>query len=255
MQHVVMMSGGVGSWAAARRVVDRHGPEDVTLLFADTLIEDEDLYRFLEEAATDTGAELVKVAEGRTPWEVFRDERFLGNARVDPCSRILKRELLRTWLQEHHQPSDTTAYLGIDWTEAHRMDRAVERWAPWRIEAPLLEPPYWSKADLIDQLRDRGIQPPRLYAMGFPHNNCGGFCVKAGQASFALLLDTMPDRYRYHEEQEEELRAELGDVAIMVDRRGGGPRRPLTMRAFREERQAGGSCDGFDWGGCGCAVD
>ncbi len=55
-----------------------------------------------------------------------------------------------------------------------------------------------------------GIAPPRLYAMGFPHNNCGGFCVKAGQAHFALLLRTMPERYAYHEAKENELRAELG---------------------------------------------
>ena len=39
-EHVVMFSGGVGSWMAARRVAERHGTADLTLLFADTLIED-----------------------------------------------------------------------------------------------------------------------------------------------------------------------------------------------------------------------
>ena len=43
IKHLVMFSGGVGSWAAAKRVVERHGTEGVVLLFADTLIEDEDL--------------------------------------------------------------------------------------------------------------------------------------------------------------------------------------------------------------------
>jgi len=37
LEHVVMFSGGIGSWATARRVADEHGPEHLTLLFADTL--------------------------------------------------------------------------------------------------------------------------------------------------------------------------------------------------------------------------
>lgn len=48
-RHVVMFSGGVGSFAAAARVMRQYG-RDLTLVFADTLIEDADLYRFLVEA-------------------------------------------------------------------------------------------------------------------------------------------------------------------------------------------------------------
>ena len=51
MQHVVMFSGGAGSWMTAKRVAEKHGTDNLILLFADTLIEDEDLYRFLDEAA------------------------------------------------------------------------------------------------------------------------------------------------------------------------------------------------------------
>lgn len=48
MTAVVSLSGGVGSWFAGRRWIDRHGADDTVLLFADTLIEDPDLYRFPE---------------------------------------------------------------------------------------------------------------------------------------------------------------------------------------------------------------
>lgn len=48
MKHIVNYSGGVGSWAVAKRVIARHGAENTTLLFTDTLIEDSDLYRFLK---------------------------------------------------------------------------------------------------------------------------------------------------------------------------------------------------------------
>ena len=45
-----MFSGGIGSWAAAKRVRVEPG-DSLILLFTDTLIEDPDLYRFLGQAA------------------------------------------------------------------------------------------------------------------------------------------------------------------------------------------------------------
>lgn len=248
-----MFSGGAGSWMTARRVAEKHGTDGLVLLFADTLIEDADLYRFLDDAARDIGVPITKVADGRTPWQVFRDVRFLGNTRIDPCSRVLKRELLDAWLVANCDPADTTVYLGFDWTEPHRFHGTAERMKPWRVEAPLCGPPYLTKRQILDAMKAARICPPRLYTLGFPHNNCGGFCVKAGQAHFRLLLETMPERYAEHEAQEEAFRAFVGkDVTVMRDR-ADGETRPLTMREFRERLQRQpGLFDKHDWGGCGC---
>ena len=41
--HVVFFSGGAASWAAARRIADQHGTDEMVLLFTDTKTEDEDL--------------------------------------------------------------------------------------------------------------------------------------------------------------------------------------------------------------------
>lgn len=251
-RHVVMFSGGAGSWMAARRVAEAHGTADLHLLFADTLIEDEDLYRFVEQAAADVGGTFHRLAEGRDPWTVFRDERFLGNTRADPCSKILKRQFLRAHIERHFDPADTVVYIGIDWTEEHRFVAARKHWTPWPVEAPLCEAPYLSKGDILQALKARGIEPPRLYKMGFPHNNCGGFCIKAGQAHFRLLLKSMPERYAHHERKEQELRAYLGkDVAILRDRTGGKVR-PMTLKEFRERVEGNGQIDEFEWGGCAC---
>lgn len=252
MKHVVMFSGGAISWATAKRVAAASGTDDLTLLFADTRMEDEDLYRFLREAAANVGGHLEVITEGRTPWQVFRDERFLGNSRVDPCSRILKRDFMRAWIEEHFDPSDTTIYLGLDWTESHRAEKLSEHWSPWRVETPMMDRPFLDRDSVLAMLVAEGIEPPRLYGWGMPHNNCGGFCIKAGQTQFARLLDVAPERYAWHEAQEEALRQDLGkDVAIMRDRTG-GTTTPLTMRAFRERIEAGRSIPVFDWGGCGC---
>lgn len=211
MRAVVLFSGGAASWAAARRTVE--DGFDTTLLFTDTRSEDEDLYRFLDEAAADVGAPLVKIAEGRTIWEVFRDERILGNSRIDPCSKILKRQMSRRWLEKNRDPADTVVVLGFDWTEVHRLDRAHGAWDPWPVSAPMVRPPYRLKSELLADLVARGIEPPRLYRMGFAHNNCGGGCVKAGVGHFAQLLRVFPSRYAEWEEHEEAVRAVLVDLS------------------------------------------
>lgn len=253
--HVVMFSGGVGSWAAARRVADTYGTANLTLLFADTLMEDEDLYRFVDQAAADIGVPLTRIAEGRDVWQVFFDEKIIGNTRVDVCSKLLKRNFMRKWLKTNCDPKTTRIYLGIDWTEIHRFERAQPRWLPWTIAAPMCNQPYVSKDEILAALTQRGIAPPRLYAMGFAHNNCGGFCIKAGQGSFINLLEKMPERYAYHEQKEQEFRGQFNkNVAILRDRTG-GKTRPLTLLELRKRVECGADVDREDIGGCGCAVD
>lgn len=263
MKHIVSFSGGVGSWYAAKRVVERHGTDDVTLLFCDTKMEDEDLYRFLDEAAADVGAQLVKIADGRTPWEIFEAERFLGNSRIDPCSKILKRQLSDKWLSENCKPEETIVYVGIDWTESHRFEGTASRKGlkarkatqGWRYEAPLCEPPFVTKEVMFAALATAGIARPRLYDMGFAHNNCGGFCVKAGQSHFAMLLAKMPERYAWHEEWEQYIRTYLGKPVSILSISENRERKNLTLREFREKIQAGWKCEKFDFGGCGCYID
>ena len=56
-------------------------------------------------------------------------------------------------------------------------------------------PPYRDKAQLLNEAQSAGLVVPRLYRLGFAHNNCGGECVKGGQAQWIRLLRIFPDRY------------------------------------------------------------
>jgi hypothetical protein len=238
-----MFSGGLLSWAAANRVVERHGTADVVLLFTDTRAEDEDTYRFLAEAADNVGAPLARGADGRTPWEVFRDERMIGNNRAAVCSRVLKQEQARKWVSANRDP------------EGHRVGPAQRAWAPWRAECPMCEPPLLGRHEVLALLARAGIRNQRLYEVGAHHANCGMACVRGGQAQWLHLLKTFPERFAEQERQEQDLRKHLGkDVSILRDRRG-GKTVPLTLLDLRGRAEAGGQCDLFDWGGCGCFVD
>lgn len=285
MKHVIMFSGGIGSWGAAKRVAEKYGTDNLTLLFADTNIEDPDLYRFLTEAAANVGGELVRLDnDGRTPWDVFKDENFLGNSRIASCSRKLKQEPARAWLRDNCDPAETTVYVGIDWTESNRLkgarfgyahklsgcskpklckslfDREGKR-VPgpgcrkllergWHIEAPLCEEPLISKKDLFDKLADEGIELPLLYKKGMPHNNCGGGCVKAGQSHFKHLMKVLPERFNEWACNEQQIRDHIGkDVAILRTRKG-GVSKPLPL--FELAKSTDIPPD--EWGGCGCST-
>jgi hypothetical protein len=249
-----MFSGGLGSFATAKIVADKFGTETLVLLFADTKTEDEDLYRFLEEAAAYIGGSLVRIEDGRDVWQVFRDAKFIGNSRIDPCSKYLKREMCDRWIQENCTLEDTIIYVGIDWSEIHRYERLRVRKLPWKYEAPLTEgPPYYSHQKGMQMLQTAGIQSPRLYGMGFHHNNCGGFCVKAGQAHFRLLYEQMPERYLYHEQRERILINENPKLRPFLKKRINGKDVYLTLQEFREKYLIPRKpIDDLDWGGCNC---
>jgi len=253
--HIVFFSSGASSWAAAKRVVDRYGAAPVRLVFADTLIEDEDNYRFLKEGASHIGAELVHLCDGRTPWEVFKHKRHIGNTRVANCSHVLKQDVCRAYVKELLAGGfEVRLYLGIDWQEAHRMESIQKAWAPLDVEFPLCWEPWLDREATHQLVRDAGLALPRLYDLGFAHANCGGFCVKGGHAQFRHLLKTFPERYAEHERQEQEMRDYLDkDVSILRDRRH-GKTKPLTMRQLRENEEASDQGDLLDWGGCNCFI-
>jgi len=101
----------------------------------------------------------------------------------------------------------------------------------------MCDEPHLSKQDMLNAARAAGLAPPRLYELGFSHNNCGGVCVRGGHKHWLHLLKVFPDRYAQAEEHEQRLREQLGDVAILRERRG-GVSRPLTLTELRRRHQA-----------------
>lgn len=259
--HVVNLSGGITSWMAGRLVVDRIAqPGDrITLLFADTLIESPDVYRFLEAGAADLGYPVTRIADGRTPWQLMRDHGMIANNLRAICSRILKRELLDKWMDANCSRSNTVSHVGLDWTEGHRVERHVAAKAKsgWKASAPLHHFGIW-KHQAIDEAKQRNLPLPDAYREGFGHANCAGMCVRAGIGHWIRLLRVHPERYAVAEGHEEFLRAEFGrDTACILTDRRNGQRVPMPLRALRERIEAE-DCAGLDFdehGGCGCALE
>ncbi len=259
--YICRISGGVASWLAAKRMAEKYGRAQLILLFADTKAEEKSTYRFIEECVADIGTcyGFHILSDGRTPWELFRDRRFLSNNRVDHCSQYLKRELLDRWVKARFTSANSVQVFGYDWTEGHRLEKLRKRFSPWPVEAPLCgEVPagasiFDAKPWIIQQARNAGLSIPFLYSQGFSHNNCGGKCVKAGQAHWAQLFRVLPAVYAEAEMEEGKLRVQLGNVAILRDRTG-GKSRPLPLSEFRARIEAE-DYDKFDFGSCSCFTE
>ncbi len=234
-KQIVLFSGGLSSYEVSHRVINQYGIENVQLWFFDTLIEDEDVYRFINESQETLGSEVKVFKDGRHPWQVFRDERFIGNSRAPLCNRVLKRELLERILKSWYPKNDIVLNFGYDASELNRMNKAKTRWtaAGYDVNFPLVNPPCYDKDSLIKKLEIEGVKIPKLYRTGFLHNNCGGACVQAGIQQWTKLWFDFPERFLWHEEQEVLTRDYLNKDVSILRNRTNKTTKPLTLRELR----------------------
>lgn len=254
MVHHISFSGGLGS-AISALTAHEHGIE-FTLLFADTLIEDDDLYRFLEDVADRVGVPVTYLRDGRTPWEVFRDVRYHGNTRTAHCSAVLKTQQVERWLQENASVDDPLV-LGMDMSEQDRIERARKRWAPRPVVSLLNKYGVW-RGQYDEILNRYSLRKPRLYDLGFAHNNCGGFCVRSGLGQHRRLLEAFPERYAEHEAAQNRLLEEIPTCKPHLRKTRDGVLHYITMTELRETVEAEPKqATLFDDGpsGCGCFID
>lgn len=252
MIHLVQFSTGAGSAEDALRCVETGEP--TVLMTADTMVEDPDNWRFAFEVWEYIGRpEWVYVADGRTPMQVGADEGIIPNNRMAVCSRQLKREVLRAVIEERYDPDGVLIHEGYDWTETRRYETAAPHWEPYRLAPPIMEGP--TKPQILDAWRARGIEPPRLYSTGASHANCGGACVRGGQASWRRLLLHDPATFRAWEQDEETIRRQIGKDFAILRERNRDHDGPLTLRTFRERLESVPSLfDSADEGACGCTL-
>jgi hypothetical protein len=258
--HVAMFSGGAGSAYVAYHMVQTYGKENCILFFTNTLWEDEDNYRFMDEVSKHIGLDITERLDGRTPEEVFYDERFLGNSRLAKCSEELKVRQTIIFLEDelrNQKDIEPILYFGIGPHEKHRAENLKDFYEHFPLE------PIETRFPLIDLFREDldakgiirdewGIELPRMYNIaeqmalyennenakialkygikGFSHANCAGRCVRGGYQHYALLYAIWPDRYKEQEEMEERFRATLQKDVSILKKNGGS----YTMKQFRE---------------------
>jgi hypothetical protein len=270
--HIIFFSGGKSSFSVAY-IVKRNYPNDnILLYFNDTEFEDEDLYRFIYEASDKLELPLLIHSIEESPIDLMRREVFLYNSRVANCSKYLKSRVAKRYLKDgivpkkeiwHNKQSlknenfreNPTLYFGISAYEIHREPAITKNWQPFDVQFPLID--EWENADKL--LKDLDIKQPRLYDMGFAHNNCKGRCVKGGQAHWITLLNQDYKSFCEMRDFEKEMNVLINqkngtnDVKYAYIKKSG---EPFTLEELEKTyREKPKQLDIFDFGGCGCFVD
>lgn len=251
MKHIISLSGGIGSYFTLKRVIEKGiSKEDIECIFCDTLNENGDLYRFLDDIEKKLNIRIVRLCVGETPYTLAWKENFLYNSRVANCSKKLKSKPFKEYIKKYSN-EDITLYFGIDFTESHRCASIVKNYAPIKCEFPLCEPPYMYKDEMIESLKKDGIAKPYLYEKGFSHNNCNGCCVKAGIGHYKLLLETNRNKYLELENFEQRIRDKIGKDVAILKRKG----KPFTLKQLREQVDSLTKEECQDVGGCACFIE
>lgn len=261
MKHIVSLSGGIGSYFTLKRVLEKNDKEDVIAVFCDTLFEDGDLYRFLRDIEKKFDIKVHRLCEGKTPFELAFEDNFIFNSRVANCSKKLKSRPFKKWLKGNFKPGECILYLGIDFTEMHRIDAIEKNYKPYKVAFPMCEEPYLYKYEMLEELEKEGIEIPRLYHLNFAHNNCGGFCFKAGIGHFKNLYEKDRNLYLKIEDKEamliERIKNRTGKDYAILYRTRNKVKRPFPLSELREEIEKDNltqsECN--DIGGCGCFVE
>ncbi|MCY4128993.1 MAG: hypothetical protein OXG15_07095 [Gammaproteobacteria bacterium] len=228
-------------------MIEKVGAEDTLLLTTNTLSEDDLWEKFVRDAASDLGAELVMLTHGLDVWDLAIQQRFIPDDRAPFCSRILKAELSAKWIGERYELDQAVQYFGIDWTEEHRVAGIVRNIHPYSCDFPLLWEPMIDKAACLAAVEGYNIP---AYRQGMPHNNCLKYgCVRGGLKYWKLLLETRPKSYNRAVLREQEFRNKVRD-STLLRRRGV----PVTLDQYRDDLTREGLSDEEedDYGACSC---
>jgi len=269
---IIFFSGGKSSFTVAWWVKNKHPNDNIILYFTDTMFEDEDLYRFNYEVSDKLELPLLIHADGRNPLDLMQQQNFLYNSRIARCSLELKvmvaSKFLRKGIKPNHEQWHNKKYLksenfienpilyfGIGYGEAHRRTAIEKNWQPLETQFPLID----EYVDTNTILNQYNIKQPKLYDMGFAHNNCKGRCIKGGQGHWLHLLKN--DYVSFQEMRDFEImmngiinaKNNTKDVKYSFLKKKGQPYLLKDLEYdFRNKPQ---QLDIWDFGGCGCFVE
>jgi hypothetical protein len=216
---IIFFSGGKASFAVADFVKTQYPDDNIVLYFTDALWENEDLYRFINEASDKLQLPMLTHSAGLNPIQLMFEKKLVYNSMIGDCSKILKIKVASDFLKKGQKPAieewrnqnylknedfvtDAVLYFGIGFEEMHRQQEIIDNWKPFQVDMPLIHNNiYRDKA-----LQKYGIRQPKLYDYGFSHNNCNARCVKAGQGHYKLFKEQMPETFQRIMEQEYHLK-------------------------------------------------
>lgn len=193
----VWYSDGAASAVAAKIAVDAYGDRVEVIKCDTTADEHPDNLRFRRDVEEWIGRKVTLIRSEKYDGidDVFEKRRYLSGIAGAPCTTELKKVVRRAY-----QRPDDIHVFGYTADESRRI-KDFEANNPELHCAWVLRDRELAKDDCYHLLREAGISLPRMYALGFEHNNCLG-CVKATSPHYwARTRQEFPEVYERRAQQ------------------------------------------------------
>jgi hypothetical protein len=179
----VWFSSGAASAVAAMKTIEQYGSTcNVRVINNPIKEEDEDNLRFLSDVEKVLGVEIEIATNSKyqtcSAADVWEKRQYMSGVSGAPCTLELKK-MAR---QQFEMDND------IDWHVLGFTSEEEGRFCNFQQNErlntlPVLIEAGYSKADCYGILEEAGVEPPRIYRMGYPNANCIG-CVKATSPTY-----------------------------------------------------------------------
>lgn len=210
----------VVSWfscGAASAVATKLIKPDV-IAYCNTGSEDGDNERFMLDCEKwfERPVTRLQNSKYKDTWTLWEKRKWLSGPEGAPCTGELK---IQPRLE--FQRVDDIHVFGYtaDANDIRRAQAMRENWPELNISTPLIDRGI-TKAACLAMIMSAGIEPPRVYAMGFPNANCIP-CVKATSPSYwALVRKEFPIEFQRMAEMSRRFGAKLSrinDERIFID--------------------------------------
>lgn len=176
---IVWFSCGAASAVAAKLAVDKYGDRCI-IAYCDLLKnEHSDNARFLRDVETWLQRPVITIRSKKfkSVEAVFRKRRYMSGVKGAPCTTEMKK-VPRFDFQE----VDDIHVFGLTVEEGDRIAN-MEAANPELHFDWILRSNFITKQHCLDIVTQAGIRLPKMYELGFDHNNCIG-CVKATSPTY-----------------------------------------------------------------------
>lgn len=171
-------------------------------------------------------------------YEVFNKTSYISGVKGAPCTRLLKKEVRTNF----ELPTDKHMF-GYCADEEPRWDRFLDA---NNIDArsPLIEQGI-THADCLLLLKKAGIRVPKMYELGYKHNNCIGCCKATGPGYWNKIKKDFPEMFTRMDIESRRLGVRLvrlGEVRMFLNQL------PADIGNYKDEpeSQCGPFCQAAD---------
>lgn len=179
---IAWFSCGAASAVATKLALEKYGPERVTVVYCDTMIDEHpDNQRFFDDIQQWLGIPIQRIQSDKynSIEDVFEARKYMSGIAGAPCTVELKKVP-----RFEFQRGDDIHVFGYTREEQRRLERFEQSNPELSLDWILRDLDY-SKGRCLATLEDAGIALPVLYGLdeAFKNNNCLG-CVKASSSKY-----------------------------------------------------------------------